>query len=67
MAQWRREKNTPLSDIDISVYYDDIREERFKFRIEVLGNISENVDIQIFQDLPIYIKKEVISKGNILY
>ncbi|MEM2935473.1 MAG: nucleotidyltransferase domain-containing protein [Candidatus Thermoplasmatota archaeon] len=60
-------KNTPLSDIDISVYYDGKKEERFNFRKEVLGSINEDIDVQIFQDLPIYIRREVITEGKILY
>jgi predicted nucleotidyltransferase len=58
---------TPLSDIDIAVYYEGSKEERFKFRIEVLGNVNDKFDIQTFQDLPLYIRKEIISHGEILY
>ena len=58
---------TPLSDIDLSVYYEGTKEERFKFRMEALGNVNDKFDIQIFQDLPLYIRKEVISHGKILY
>ena len=59
-------KQTPLSDIDLAVYYDGSKEERFKFRIEILGNVNNKFDIQIFQDLPLYVRKEVL-KGKILY
>ena len=58
---------TPLSDIDLSVYYEGTKEERFKFRMEALGNVNDKFDIQIFQDLPLYIRKEIISHGEILY
>ena len=61
------EKQTPLSDIDIAVYYDDSRQERFKFRMQLLGSFNDKFDIQIFQDLPLYIQKEIISSGKILY
>ena len=60
-------KQTPLSDIDIAVYYDDSKQERFKFRIKVLGEVAEKFDIQTFQDLPLYIQKEIVSSGKILY
>jgi len=58
---------TPLSDIDIAVYYEGSKEERFKFRMEALGNVNDKFDIQTFQDLPLYIRKEIISHGEILY
>jgi len=58
---------TPLSDIDLAVYYEGSKEERFKFRMEILGNVNDKFDIQIFQDLPLYIRKEIISHGEILY
>ena len=59
-------KQTPLSDIDLAVYYDGTKEERFKFRMKILGNVNDKFDIQTFQDLPLYVKKEVL-KGNVLY
>ncbi|HLC88709.1 MAG TPA: nucleotidyltransferase domain-containing protein [Candidatus Nanoarchaeia archaeon] len=59
-------RNTPLSDVDVAVYYDGNKKERFKFRIEASGNLPDKVDLQIFQDLPLYIQKEVIA-GRILY
>jgi len=59
-------KQTPMSDTDIAVYYDASKEQRFKFRMKILGRVDDNYDIQIFQDLPLYIKKDVI-KGKILY
>ena len=61
-----RGKNNPLSDIDIAVYYDGNKEERFKFRVTALGNLSDKVDLHIFQDLPLTVKKEVIM-GKIEY
>ena len=58
---------TPLSDIDLAVYYEGSKEERFKFRMEILGNVNDKFDIQTFQDLPLYIRKEIISHGEIPY
>ena len=59
-------RNTPLSDIDIAVYYEGNEDERFKFRVTALGNLSDKVDLHIFQDLPLTVKKEVIA-GKILF
>ena len=66
-GSFTEDKQTPLSDIDIAVYYDDSKQERFKFRIKVLGEVAEKFDIQTFQDLPLYIQKEIVSSGKILY
>lgn len=55
-----------MSDTDIAVYYDASKEQRFKFRMKILGRVDDNYDIQLFQDLSLYIKKDVI-KGIILY
>ncbi|MBI4152740.1 nucleotidyltransferase domain-containing protein [Candidatus Woesearchaeota archaeon] len=59
-------RQTPLSDIDIAVYYRGSEEERFKFRVTALGNLQDKIDLQIFQDLPLTVKKEVIG-GKILF
>ena len=59
-------KQTSLSDIDLAVYYDGEKEERFKFRMKILGNVNDKFDIQTFQDLPLYVKKEVL-KGKVIY
>ncbi len=59
-------KSNPLSDIDIAVYYDGSKDERFKFRVTALGNLPDKVDLHIFQDLPLTVKKEVIT-GRILF
>lgn len=58
---------TPISDVDVAIYYNGSKEQRFEFNITILGIICDTFDIQIFQDLPIYIQKEIISKGKILY
>ncbi len=58
---------TPLSDIDIAVYYHGTKDQRFDFIISVLGNVDDRFDIHVFQDLPVYIQQEVISKGDLLY
>lgn len=61
-----RKENHPLSDIDIALFYEGNDLERFKFRAMVSGELSDKVDIQIFQDLPLTVKKEVIG-GKVLY
>jgi predicted nucleotidyltransferase len=61
------EKSTILSDIDMAVYYDGDKDERFIFRMKLLGRINEDFDIKIFQDLPLYIRKEIISHGKMVY
>lgn len=59
-------RETPLSDIDIAVYYEGNEDERFRFRITASGNLPDKVDLQIFQDLPLTVQKEVIA-GKILF
>ena len=34
--------------------------------MKILGEVNEKFDIQIFQDLPLYVKNEVL-KGRVLY
>ncbi|MEK6950931.1 MAG: nucleotidyltransferase domain-containing protein [Nanoarchaeota archaeon] len=55
-----------LSDVDVAVYYQGTPEERFQFRKKMLGTLPEKVDVQIFQDLPVAVQKEVLS-GKVLY
>ncbi len=62
-----KNRNTPLSDIDLAVFYEGSKEKRFKFRMSVLGRIGDEFDVQIFQDIPLYIQKEVVSYGKVLY
>src|SRR3989338_3455797 len=59
-------RDGPLSDVDVAVYYKGTPKERFAFRMKVLGELPEKCDVQIFQDLPIVVKKEAI-KGKVLY
>jgi uncharacterized protein len=61
-----RKKQTALSDIDVCISFDLNPKERIKVRMQLLGNLPENFDLQIFEDLPLYIKKEIF-KGEILY
>ncbi len=59
-------KLTILSDIDLAVFYDGDKKERFEFRIKILGRIRNEFDIQTFQDLPLYIQKDIISTGKVI-
>lgn len=62
-----KKKQNALSDIDIAIYYDADKKERFQYRMQILGELSEKYDIHTFQDLPIYIKKDIIKEGKIIY
>jgi hypothetical protein len=54
------------SDIDLCIYYNDNKIERDRFRLCVLSNINDIFDVHIFQDLPLYIRFDVL-KGKIVY
>lgn len=53
-----------LSDIDFAVYYEGDKDERYEFRKSISDN--EKFDIQIFQDLPLYVRINVLG-GKIVY
>lgn len=61
-----REEMTELSDIDLAVYYDGDKKERFDFRVKVLGRVGDEFDVQTFQDLPLYIRKDIASSGKVI-
>jgi len=61
-----KNKNTPLSDIDICISLSLNFKERTKIRMKLLGSLPEKFDLHIFEDLPLYLKKEVLQ-GNFLY
>ncbi len=61
-----REEMTELSDIDLAVYYDGDKKERFDFRVKILGRVGDEFDIQTFQDLPLYIRKDIASSGKVI-
>ncbi len=66
-GSYASKSHNKLSDIDIAIYYEGNKKERFKFRIAVSGELGERYDVHIFQDLPLYIKNEIIKKGKIIY
>jgi len=59
---------TLRSDIDIAVKFDriDLREATL-FRKRVSGKVNERIDVQVYNILPSKIKKEIDSKGKLLY
>ena len=59
------ERMTEESDVDLCVGYDG--DEAARFRYDILSELfDDHYDVQIFQLLPIYVKKEVL-KGEVLY
>jgi len=59
---------TKKSDIDICVVFKEITlKEATSFRIRISGNTSEKVDIQVFNILPMKVKKEISKNHKILY
>ena len=60
-------KMSGMLDIDIAVFYKGDKGERFQFMMKILGRISGICDIQTFQDMPLYIQKDIMSTGDIIY
>ncbi|PIN77557.1 nucleotidyltransferase [Candidatus Woesearchaeota archaeon CG10_big_fil_rev_8_21_14_0_10_34_12] len=61
-----KKKQNKLSDIDFAIYHEGDAKERFKFRISLSAKLPDNFDIQIFQDLPLYVRVGVL-KGKLIY
>lgn len=57
-------KASKMSDYDFAVYYDGNKDQRYKFLLN--ANFSERFDAKVFQDLPLYVQKDVL-KGKVLY
>ncbi len=58
---------TETSDIDLCIYYEGSREESQMFRFTALSELCDDrYDIQIFGNLPLYVRKEVLH-GRVLY
>ena len=61
-------KLTVKSDIDIAVEFFDItKKQGFDFRKNILGKVSNKIDIQVFNFLPEKVKKEIIKSHRVLY
>lgn len=55
------ERMTAESDIDLCIYYDGDRTEAAHFRHKVLSALpGTHYDIQVFQQLPLYVRVEVL-------
>jgi len=55
------------SDVDLCIYYDASPEESSTFRFRALSELcSDRYDVQIFEQLPLYIRMDVL-KGRVLY
>jgi len=65
-GSYSKGNQTPLSDVDICISLSSSPKDRLKARIKLLGGLSDNYDIQIFEDLPLYVQKEILS-GDVLY
>ncbi len=59
-------KQTPLSDVDLCVSLNLPAKERLRARMHLLGKLSEHYDVQIFEDLPLYMKKSVLA-GTLIH
>lgn len=56
------------SDIDIAVEFSEIgKKEAWQFRLDILRKVNERVQVQVYNLLPDKIKREIGSKGRILY
>ncbi|MBI5224612.1 nucleotidyltransferase domain-containing protein [Candidatus Micrarchaeota archaeon] len=56
------------SDIDISVELEDLDlKQATQFRREALSKTGKRIDIQVYNFLPKKVKREIDSKGRILY
>ena len=53
-----------MSDYDFAVYFEGNEKRKFRFLLD--SNFDEKFDVKIFQDLPLFIRKDVL-KGKILY
>ena len=65
-GSYAENKQNKFSDVDFAVYYSGAAKERFRFRLKLLSKLPENFDVQIFQDLPLYVRKDVL-KGKLIY
>lgn len=60
-------KEAKFSDVDICLYYlADKAEDMSRFRLKLLSELGEGFDVHIFQQLPLYVRRDVL-KGKIVY
>ena len=61
-------KLTFQSDIDIAVKFDMISlKAATLFRKRIAGNVNKRVDVQVYNHLPVKIKREIDYKGKVIY
>jgi hypothetical protein len=60
------ERLSEESDIDICIYFDGSKIEGEKFRLKLLSKLPDYFDVQIFNSLPIFVRKEVL-KGKPIF
>lgn len=52
------------SDYDLAIYFNGNKKERYNFLIN--ANFDKRFDVKVFQDIPLFIKKEIL-KGRVIY
>ena len=63
-----RKENHPESDIDICLVLNTGSYQKLELsRIKLSYQKSTTLDIQVFQQLPMYIRKRVFKEGQLLY
>ena len=56
------------SDIDLAVVFSEISpKESSEFRVKIMGLLNEKRDIQVYNNLPEKIKKEIEKKGRTIW
>ncbi|MGM5485236.1 MAG: nucleotidyltransferase domain-containing protein [Nanobdellota archaeon] len=58
---------TPRSDVDITIFYEGSEKERFRFRLLCSGDLPDRYDVQIYQDLPLYVRNDIVKKHKVLF
>lgn len=57
-----------MSDIDIAVEFKNIEKKDVdRFKLDILKNFPNRLDIQVFNVLPEKIKTEILNKGKVIY
>ena len=65
-GSFSQNKENKMSDVDLAIYYDGDKEERFNFRLKMLSELPDGFDVLIFQDLPLFVRMNVL-KGKIIF
>jgi hypothetical protein len=67
-GSYLRDKETSRSDIDVGIVApnEDI-DQLISFILQNVNVSSKKYDVRLFQELPLYIKIQVIEKGELIY